>query len=85
MFIARMKHTICCGLMLLLALSICIPSAAAKEASFNISGVIHSFDEDAHYELSSSTVSTDNSFGTLTLNGNMKESGTTNNIKTLIK
>lgn len=84
MFIARMKHTICCGLMLVLALSLCIPSAAAKEASFNISGVIHSFDEDAHYELSSSTVSTDNSFGTLTLNGNMKESGTTNNIKTFI-
>ena len=84
MFINRMKHTICTVLMLVLTLPLCSPAVAAKEASFNISGVIHSFDKDTQYVLSSATVSDDNSFGTLTLVGNMKESGTTNGTKKFI-
>lgn len=84
MIIKRANSSIHLGLILVLIISLCVSASAAQKSSFDVSGVVHTFDEDASYEVASGTVSSDKAFGTLSLVGDMKESGTINNVSKYI-
>lgn len=84
MFHRKLKRIVCLLMAVMLLISICPLSAAAKDVQLEISGAVYTFDKDAHYEISDNTQSTDNPFGTLSLTGNLRESGTMGTYKKYI-
>ena len=73
----RMTRILCVAIAMALFVSLCPVVGAAKDATLNVSATIYEFEEKSHYEISSGTRSSENSFGSLSLSGNLRESGTT--------
>lgn len=84
MFHRKLNCIRCLLLVLTMLISICPLSATAKDSTLEVSGKIYAFDKDSHYEISADTQSDDDPFGTLSLTGNLRESGTMGTYKKYI-
>lgn len=77
MICKKQNRLLCLMLAVMLLMSICPLSTAAKESTVNVSGRVYTFDKNAHYDISEGTPVNDQPIGTLSLTGDLKESGTT--------
>lgn len=72
----RMNRLLCALMVLFMLISISVTAVSAKEATLNVQGTIHKFEEGDHYEMSASTRSTESAFGTLSLGGDLMANST---------